>query len=205
LHDSVNQAIASAKFRIQTAENQILRGDSKWQESCSKSKQMLDLVLQQVRRLSHNLRPGELDDLGLLPAARTAFREFEDRTGIVVHFSALGFDERLEPMLESTLYRIIQEALTNIEKHSSATRVEVDLTESESGIVLEIADNGIGIDPGHGKRVRDGLGLLHMRERASLVGGTFSIETSPGAGVRIRIHIPPAVYARGRREGVVHG
>jgi PAS domain S-box-containing protein len=190
LHDSVNQVIASAKFRIQTAENQILRGDPKWQESCGRSKEMLDLVLKQVRRLSHNLRPGELDDLGLVPAARTAFREFQDRTGVAVDFSALGFDERLEPNLESTLYRIIQEALTNIEKHSSATRVQIELAETETGVTLEIADNGIGIDPSQSQRARDGLGLVHMRERASLVGGIFAIETKPGEGLRIRVHVP---------------
>ncbi len=190
LHDSVNQAIASAKFRIQTAENQITRGDPKWQESSRKSKEMLDLVLQQVRRLSHNLRPGELDDLGLLPAARTAFREFEDRTGTVIQFAAVGFEKRLEPTLESTLYRIIQEALTNIEKHSSATSVDVQLTENANGITLELTDNGIGIDPAHATRLREGLGLIHMRERASLVGGTFSLETAPGQGVRLRIQVP---------------
>jgi len=193
LHDSVNQVIASAKFRIQTAENQILRGDPKWQESCGKSKEMLDLVLKQVRRLSHNLRPGELDDLGLVPAVRTALREFQDRTGITVHFSALGFEQRFEATLESTIYRIIQEALTNIEKHSSATTVEVELIDSELGLILEIADNGIGIDPGQSQRVREGLGLVHMRERAGLVGGTFAIETQPGEGVRIRIHVPAAL------------
>jgi len=137
------------------------------------------------------LRPGELDDLGLVPAVRTALREFQDRTGITVHFSALGFEQRFEATLESTLYRIIQEALTNIEKHSSATSVEVELCDTDAGVHLEIADNGIGIDPVQGQRVREGLGLVHMRERASLVGGSFALETRPGEGVRICIHVPP--------------
>lgn len=189
LHDSVNQAIASAKFRIQTAENQILRNDPKWQDSCSKSKEMLDLVLKQVRHLSHDLRPGELDDFGILPAARTAFHEFEARTGITVQFRAEGLENRLDPAIESTLYRVIQEALTNIEKHSRASLVTVELARGKE-VSLDICDNGVGFRNDLPKGGTRGLGLMHMQERASLIGGSYWLKTSPGQGVHIHIAIP---------------
>ena len=192
LHDGVNQAIASVKFRIQTAEQQILRADPRWQETCSKTKEMLDSVLQQVRRLSRNLRPGELDDFGLVAAARSALQEFELRSGIHVRFSHSEFKDRLPASLELSLYRIIQEALTNAERHSGATLVEVDLQAEENYVDLEISDNGCGFDLNEkrGPRSDGGLGLLHMRERASLVGGIFSLTSTPGAGVRMMIHVP---------------
>ncbi|HEX7862303.1 MAG TPA: two-component regulator propeller domain-containing protein [Verrucomicrobiae bacterium] len=198
LHDGVNQAIASVKFRIQTAEQQILRSDPKWQETCSKTKEMLDSVLHQVRRLSRNLRPGELDDFGLVAAARSACQEFELHSGIQVRFTHSDFAERFSPALELSLYRIIQEALTNVEKHSSATLVEIDLTGDQTYVALEISDNGCGLDLAKmdAPRRDSGLGLLHMRERASLVGGVFSISSSPGNGMKISIHVPVTIPER---------
>ena len=190
LHDGVNQAIASVKFRILTAEQQILRSDPKWQETCSKTKDMLDSVLQQVRRLSRNLRPGELDDFGLVPAARSACQEMELRTGVAIKFNHSEFPERLPPALELSLYRIIQEALTNVEKHSSATEVIIDLEEDGSYVMLNISDNGCGFDRAKVHGTVAGLGLLHMRERASLVGGVYTLASEPGAGVRLTIHAP---------------
>jgi signal transduction histidine kinase len=153
---------------------------------------MLDSVLQQVRRLSRNLRPGELDDFGLVAAARSALQEFELRSGIHVSFTHSEFAERLPGPLELSLYRIIQEALTNAEKHSGATCVEIDLQAEDHFVNLEISDNGCGFDLNEkrGPQTDGGLGLLHMRERASLVGGVFSIATSPGSGVSMIIHVP---------------
>ncbi|HTG43409.1 MAG TPA: histidine kinase, partial [Verrucomicrobiae bacterium] len=204
LHDGVNQAIASAKFRIQTAEKQILRGDPKWQETCSKSKEMLDSVLQQVRQLSHNLRPGELDDLGLVPAARTAIREFEARTGISVQLIDSGLQQRLSPALELTFYRVTQEALTNVEKHSGATSVEIHLENDGSYVTLEISDNGGGLRPSPPGDARTGLGLLHMRERASLVGGTFTLGKTTIGGARLTVRAPVQFAPAGNGE-MQHG
>ncbi|HEV8542322.1 MAG TPA: histidine kinase [Verrucomicrobiae bacterium] len=190
LHDGVNQAIASIKFRIQTAEQQIARGDPKWQETCAKTKEMLDSVLQQVRRLSQNLRPGELDDFGLVAATRSACQEFEARTGIDVTFVAEGLELRLPPPLELSLYRISQEALTNIERHSGADSVQISLAADQANVILRISDNGRGIIPGERHEKGGGLGLLHMRERAGLAGGTFTLESGPGQGVRLKVEAP---------------
>ena len=190
LHDSVNQPIASIKFRVQTAEQQISRGDDKWQETCRRTREMLDAVLNQVRRISHNLRPSELDDFGLFPAIQSACHEFHDRTGIAVDFVGPGVPERLPAALEITFYRILQEALTNIEKHSHATRVSIQLQTESASATLSIADNGVGLPAGRDGSEKSGLGLLHLRERASFVGGVLSINSAPGQGVHLLIQAP---------------
>jgi PAS domain S-box-containing protein len=190
LHDGVNQALASIKFRIQTAEQQIHRGDSKWQESWNRSKEMLDSVLEQVRRLSRNLRPGELDDFGLIPAMRSACQDFQERTGLELDLQTSLFEERLSPTLELSFYRIFQEALTNIEKHAKASKVAVRFEREESRVILEIEDDGTGLKGEENGNGRGGLGLLHMRERASLVGGEFSIRPVDGGGLCLRVQAP---------------
>ena len=187
LHDGVNQAIASVKFRIQSAEDQIGRSDERWRESIAKSKEMLDAALEQVRRLSRNLRPGELDDFGLVPAVRALCEDFQARTGLQLELAYKGLESRLPPELEVTLYRILQEALMNVERHSGASLVRIYLSKREGRARLEVADDGCGLDLiNH----QPGLGLLHMRERTSLLGGSCDFHTAPKCGLRINIEIP---------------
>jgi signal transduction histidine kinase len=185
LHDGVNQAIASIKFRIQTAEDQLARSDERWRASIEKSKEMLDAVLEQVRRLSRNLRPGELDDLGLIPAVRTLCEDFQSRTGLGLELAYKGFEQRLPPEYEVTLYRILQEALMNIERHSGATATEIVLTRSDRQVQLQITDNGRGL-----QGASSGLGLHHMKERAELLSGVCELNSAPDAGLRVRVVLP---------------
>ena len=190
LHDSVNQPIASIKFRVQTAEQQISRADPKWVETCRKAKEMLDSVIHQVRRISHNLRPSELDDFGLIPAAEAACQEFETRTGLQIHLETSGLVERFPAAIEITFYRILQEALTNIEKHSQATRVSIHLAAEDGYATMEISDDGIGFSAAGESHSRSGLGLLHLRERAAFIGGVLSVRSTPGHGVHLTVHAP---------------
>jgi signal transduction histidine kinase len=187
LHDGVNQAIASIKFRIQTAEDQLARSDDRWRETIHKSKQMLDAVLDQVRRLARNLRPGELDDFGLVPAVRALCEEFQARAGLELELAYKGLDQRLPPELEVTLYRILQEALTNVERHSAASFVEISLIKRDGHLKMVVTDNGRGLDS---RGATPGLGLLHMRERTSLLGGACDFESAPGGGLRVSIDLP---------------
>lgn len=187
LHDGVSQALALIKFRVQTAEDQIARSDERWHESLSRSKEMLDSVLDQVRRLSRNLRPGELDDLGLLAAIRTLCVDFQARTGLQLEIAFKGMDQRLPNELEVTLYRILQEALTNIERHAGAAEVSIFLQKRDGRVKLEIADDGRGFDPAGAS---NGLGLHHICERAALLAGTCALQSAPGKGLRILIELP---------------
>lgn len=187
LHDGVSQALASIKFRVQSAEDQLARGDERWRETLARSKEMLDSVLDQVRRLSRNLRPGELDDLGLIAAVRTLCVDFQARTGLQLELVFKRMDQRLPGELEVTLYRILQEALTNIERHAGASEVRIVLQKREGRVKLEISDNGCGFDPA---AARSGLGLHHVCERAALLAGMCELQTAPGKGLRILIDLP---------------
>ncbi len=138
-----------------------------------------------------DLRPSALDDLGLVAALQWYTDDLARRTQIDVDFRATGLDTRLPDDVEVVVYRIIQEALTNVVKHANATHVEVSLAR-EGGIVsASVIDNGRGFNLESIRRSDErGLGLFGMQERVGLVGGTFQIITKPGQGTRVAISIP---------------
>ena len=151
-------------------------------------------AVKRVRDLALELRPAVLDDLGLLAALRHYLREYQDRLRLPVDFQVLGLDnERLPPGMETALYRIAQEALSNVARHSQAHSVSVLLERRDTSVVLIVEDDGMGFDVGElmGRPPYEGnLGLLGMRERASLVGGTLTIESTPGTGTAVFAEVP---------------
>jgi len=139
-----------------------------------------------IREISSNLRPTVLDDGGLLPALAGYAQQFTQRTGIVVQLNTQDATRTLSPAVQSSLFRIVQEALTNCAKHARAKNVTIGLSTGGSHLVsLMIADDGTGFD--FERQSTAGLGLLTMRERAEFLGGRFSLETKPGQGTRIRV------------------
>ena len=148
------------------------------------SRQLLD----KVQSIAAQLRPSLLDDLGLKDAVQDYLAQYEDRTGIDTR-SHLRFDhERLPETVSETLYRILQETLTNAERHARADTVEVSLIIDPDEIELTVLDNGTGFDP---KAIRSGcLGIMGMRERTELLGGSFQLETASGEGTEIRARLP---------------
>jgi signal transduction histidine kinase len=145
-----------------------------------------------VHRFSRELRPSMLDDLGLIPALGSFTKEFARQTGIGVRFTSVAAAERWSSAKRTVLYRVAQEALTNIAKHSRAGRVEVSIGQSRGILCMDVVDDGRGFEVERvmsAKRHRT-LGLLGMRERVEMVGGTFSIESAPGKGTRVRAQIP---------------
>ena len=138
-----------------------------------------------IREISSDLRPTVLDDGGLLPALAGYAQQFMQRTGIVVHLQTQEAARALAPAVQSSLFRIVQEALTNCAKHAKAKNVTLRLGADNQQISLMIDDDGVGID--FDRQSTPGLGLLTMRERAEFAGGSFSLETTPGQGTRIRV------------------
>ncbi len=151
-------------------------------------------TLRSVRNLALQLRPSVLDDLGLLAALRQYFRQYEDRFHTPVDFQVLGFDlDRVPSEVETALYRIVQEALTNVARHAQARSVSVLLENRRTSVKLIIEDDGIGFDVAKvmGSRAREtNLGLYGMQERAALLGGTLTIESTPGMGTSVFVEIP---------------
>ena len=186
LHDEVGQALTAMKMDIGIA----LRSDNPFRVkgALEDASQLAETTLRGVRDLSQLLHPSTLDDFGL-PATLAAYlRSFSSRTGIRAQL-AETIDERLAPTVETAVYRIVQEALSNVAQHSGATACTVSLNEGAAVLNLVIEDNGEGLertfDP-----TRRGLGLIGMRERAQALGGTFSAVTRAGGGTQVAVTLP---------------
>ncbi|HXJ59164.1 MAG TPA: PAS domain S-box protein [Verrucomicrobiae bacterium] len=193
LHDSVIQILSAVKFRVQVVEEKLAdKDEASWRDAL-KAEAHLEKAIQEVRRISRNLRPSELDDLGLAPALRSLCSEFSERTGISVDLGLNNLPQGLAAELELHLYRIIQEALGNIEKHSRASHVTIELTRASSQLRARIRDNGRGFDPLAPRRKKNkqpGMGLVDMKERAAFIGGNYQLNSTPGTGTEILVEVP---------------
>jgi signal transduction histidine kinase len=170
----------------------ISQGEKASRGEVLKLSEMLGQTVDEVQRIARNLRPSVLDELGLIPALRATCTEFAKRTGVSLKLACKPLTARLPAEGELALYRILQKALENVEKHARAHHVTVRLRQ-RAFIQLTINDDGIGFDPEHHaarRKQKGGLGLLSMRERATYVGGAFKIKSVRGAGTKIEVLIP---------------
>ena len=183
LHDEVNQALAAVSIRLAaTAEG----APPEFAEELAETQRLATQAMQELLGLARDLRPAALDDHGLLPALRTQVRLFGERFGIQAQFSADGTRALLGEFEQLVVYRVVQEALSNIARHARASRVTVSFLGCNAQQVrVTIADDGSGFHP---ERLRDGgAGLAGMRERAMLAGGRLDIRTTAGAGTTIEL------------------
>ncbi len=187
LHDEAGQSITSLLLRLGQLEKE---SDPSLRTDCVEElKEMATAILDNLHRLAMDLRPASLDHLGLVPALRQYVQLVGERQGMVTQFEAIGFDNgRLPPEAETALYRIVQEALTNVVKHARASQADVLLQWQGERVVVVVEDDGVGFDPGSSLSGR--LGLLGMQERAEMLGGSLAIESRPGAGTTIAVNIP---------------
>jgi len=187
LHDSISQILVGVRYALELARRRLATGDARVGESLGSGIDHLNGAIQEVRRISHDLRPGVLDDLGLGPALQALTENFAKRTGIAVEFETVVFRNRLDQDAKIALYRIAQEALTNVERHSGATRVALLVRGTTAGAVLRIEDNGRGLPDG--RRENPGLGLRNMAERMERLDGTLRIQ-STRSGTLIEAVVP---------------
>jgi len=181
LHDETGQALTSILLGLRPLEAAL--ADHPAQAALAELREQAVSALQDVRRLAVELRPAVLDDYGLVPALERLTESFAEQAGIRFDFhSALG-ETRLPSELETALYRVVQESLTNIVKHAEAHNVSVSLTRRESGVAAVIEDDGRGFDPRTTRE--DAVGILGMRERLALLDGRLEIESRPGAGTTL--------------------
>ena len=187
LHDETGQALTSILLGLKALEERV--GTADGGAAITELRDLVVATLQDVRRLAVELRPAALDDFGLVPALERLRDTTTEQGRIAVELkSDLDDRRRLPAETETALYRIVQEALTNVLKHADATRVTVRLRLHEKAVELVVQDNGAGFDPG---AVRDGgLGLVGMRERVALLGGRMVVESSEGAGTMLKAEVP---------------
>ncbi|MDX6693479.1 MAG: two-component system, chemotaxis family, CheB/CheR fusion protein [Blastocatellia bacterium] len=201
IHDHLGQQSTALRLKLESLKTLCLQHE----ELCEPVAQTQEIAARldaDVDFLAWELRPAALDDLGLAPALANFVKEWSKHYGITADSHTTGMDdERPSPEVEINLYRIAQEALNNTYKHAQASRVDVLLERRDHSVVLIIEDNGIGFDPNDNAEGDRGLGLLGMRERAALVGGTLEIEATPNQGTTIFARVP-LLFAE---EGVVGG
>jgi len=194
LHDEVGQALSliSVNAVLMEGEERVVPGPTK--EKLDRIRQLAGKCLDDIHRISYNLRPFLLDDFGLLPAIRWLIRTFEKNTGIRVDVSINENIPVISKTLELLIYRVIQEGLTNVLKHARAGNVCVSMKQNSSGIELYITDDGIGFDGGRSTHTifpeKGGLGIFGMRERLAVFNGQLRVDSQLGAGTKVFVHVP---------------
>jgi two-component system NarL family sensor kinase len=197
LHDSISQSLVGVRYALDLARRLVLKSDARAEESLNTGIESLAGAIQEVRRISRDLRPGVLDDLGLGPALKALIDDFSKRTNITFDFETAVFRNRLDQESKIAFYRIAQEALTNIERHAEASHVSMSLFGGTKGATLRIADDGVGIKPKRGAKASDGLGLRNMQERVEQLNGSLLVlsqrvprNSGPDRGTIIEARVP---------------
>ncbi|MGQ0739963.1 MAG: PAS domain S-box protein [Bacteroidota bacterium] len=188
IHDELGQQLTVLKMDISWLKKKINGTDETVKQKIKDLLSMLDETVKTVRRISSELRPSLLDDLGLLPAMEWHLKEFEQRSGLKTVLKTAGPAIELPDNIKTGLYRIFQESLTNVARHAAAKKVEVVLENSDGEIRMRIADNGKGFDKTMTDNKRT-LGILGMKERTAMMGGTYEIESKPGKGTTVIVKV----------------
>lgn len=193
LHDELGQSLSSTSLSVELAQRAIQADSQTAYNHLDQAHSLIADATDRMYQLIHGLRPSALDDLGLVVALRSHIKQALAPAGIQFEVDASELGDRLDPIIETALFRIHQEALTNIIRHADADHVRLRLAREDGVIVAEIQDDGVGFNPdssGEDRLGRRGYGLLGMRERTILLGGQIEIVSQPGLGTRVEVRIP---------------
>lgn len=188
LHDGVGQMMSAAKMNLSAFENEISFKDETQKISFEKLIGLVDESCKEIRSVSHQMMPNALLKSGLASAVKEFIDKIDNRI-IKINLHAEGLNDRLDSNTETVLYRVIQECVNNVIKHSGATNLDISLIKDEDGIAATVEDNGRGFDTTD-KQKFDGIGLKNIRSRVEFLKGTVDFDSSPGKGTLVAIHIP---------------
>jgi len=197
LHDVIAQTLTGINIRLATLKKSGRHSPKDFEHDIELTQKLVENSVNIVHQFARELRPAVLDDLGLIPALHTFMKSFTTQTGIHVHLTAFAGLEKLAPAGRTILYRVAQEALTNVSRHAQASCVEVTIQKVANGICMKIHDNGKSFDVDRLLQGKGGkrLGLLGMRERLEMVGGRFRIASAPDQGTTVTAEIPRIIRA----------
>lgn len=191
LHDELAQALTGIKMDVAWIKNKLPAEQSPITEKLKSLEALLDNTVAATRRISSDLRPMMLDDLGLVPATEWLVQNFTQRTGIHCELAIASAKLDLHDPEATTVYRILQESLTNVAKHAKASSVEITLAHNDGEISISVRDNGVGFSL-ESPRKQNSYGLIGMRERVYILGGEVQMESAPGQGTYIEVRLPLA-------------
>jgi PAS domain S-box-containing protein len=189
IHDELGQQLTVLKMDVAWIGKKFTNADHSINEKLESLMTMLDVTIKTVRRISSELRPSILDDLGLMAAMEWHLKEFEKRSGIKTQFSKPAKEMPLQDAVKTSLFRIFQESLTNVVRHSAASNLIVNLSQQNDHILLYIEDNGIGFNKEKVGQKRT-LGILGMKERSAMIGGKYEITSAEGKGTIVTVIVP---------------
>ena len=200
LHDVIAQSLVGINVHLAGITHGGADNPAGFQRKIARTRRLVEQAVDIVHRFARELRPTMLDDLGLIPALQMFLKDFMESTGIRVSLKAFAGIEHLPATVRTVLYRIAQEALANVARHSKASRVEVSVRHADCMIRMEIKDNGQGFEVDAASRAKKNsrLGLLGMKERAEMIGGLFQVESAPGDHTTVRVEIPDRKSDRGK-------
>jgi signal transduction histidine kinase len=203
LHDQIAQTLTGINIRLASLKTESTLNTKGLQKKISSTQRLVEKSVDIVHRFARELRPTVLDDLGLIPALHSFMKSFAERTGVRAHLTAFAAVKQLDAAKQTVLFRVAQEALNNVARHAHASRVEVSIQKLRHRVCLKIKDDGKSFNVERTLHAdgRKRLGLLGMRERLEMVGGSFGVESAPGKGTTIQAQIPlTSSRARGRRK-----
>ncbi len=189
IHDELGQQLTVLKMDASWLNKKLNAADDNVKQKLKDLLELMDSTVKTVRRISSELRPSLLDDMGLVPAMEWHLKEFEKRASIKTSFKFPDYELNLQDSVKTGLFRIFQESLTNVVRHANAKKVEVNLKKENENIVLSIKDDGKGFDKKKEKNKKT-LGILGMQERSFMMGGTYQIDSKPGKGTLVVVSVP---------------
>ena len=192
LHDGISQLLVSIKFQFELASLELAAGNDQGLDTLQKGTERLAGAIGEVRRISHDLHPSLLDTLGLPAAIGQLVAEFEQRSGLLIDYKNDLGDTLLNDGMAVALFRILQEALTNIERHAQANTVAISLDGRAQRVRLRVRDDGVGFSPRHFDTLTGGIGLRNIRQRVEHFGGRFALTSQPGqTELMVTLPLPP--------------
>ena len=200
LHDVIAQTLTGINVRLANLKKEAAINTKGLDRNIARTQRLVEKSVSIVHQFARELRPAVLDDLGLIPALHSFMKSFSARTGVHTRLTAFAGVEQLDTARRTVLYRVAQEALTNVGRHAQASQAQVKIQKLDGAICMKIWDNGKGFQAerlSHGKRNKR-LGLLGMSERVQMVNGKFTLQSAPGKGTTVQAQIP---LANGRAGG----
>ena len=204
LHDVIAQTLTGINVRLATLKKEAVLNTKGLDRNIVLTQRLVQKSVKIVHQFARELRPAVLDDLGLIPALHSFMKSFTTQTGIRTHLSAFAGVEQLDMVRRTVLFRVAQEALNNVSRHSQATQVQVKIQKNDGAVCMDIKDNGKGFPSERLSRWKKNkrLGLLGMRERVEMVEGKFAVESASGKGTTVHARIP---FTNGKANGKFTG